>query len=167
MRVIACIQHTVEALVVGVASVDLDTREFGGVREGADELVRGDLRPQVDGGQLAHVSEGVAVDGDEGARQSERLDVGVGEDAAAKLCEFGRSGLIILEDNLLQAGSVEGFVVDAADARGDTDRTQGRVGESVRIDCAHARRDVYFGVSSPVRNEDATVVHDEVARIVC
>ena len=164
---IARIQHPVETLVVGVASVDLDTREFGGVREGADELVRGDLRPQVDGGQLAHVSEGVAVDGDEGARQSERLDVGVGEDAAAKLCEFGRSGLIILEDNLLQAGSVEGFIVDAADARGDTDRTQGRVGKSARIDCAHARRDVYLGVSSPVRNEDATVVHDEVARIVC
>ena len=164
---IACIQHTVETLVVGVASVDLDTREFGGVREGADELVRGDLRPQVDGGQLAHVDEGVAVDGDEGARQSERLDVGVGEDAAAQHCEFRGSGLIILEDNLLQAGPVERFIVDAADARGDTDRTQGRVGKSARIDCAHARRDVYLGVSSPVRNEDATVVHDEVARIVC
>ena len=161
------IQHTVEALVVGVASVDLYAREFGGVREGADELVRSDLRPQVDRGQLAHVGEGIAVDGDEGARQSERLDVGVGEDAAAQLCEFGGSGLIILEDNLLQAGSVEGFVVDAADARGDTDRTQGRVGESARIDCAHARRDVYFGVSSPVRNENTAVVHDEVARIVC
>ena len=164
---IARIQHTVETLVVGVASVDLDTREFGGVREGADELVRGDLRPQVDGGQLAHVDEGVAVDGDEGARQSERLDVGVGEDAAAQHCEFRGSGLIILEDNLLQAGPVERFIVDAADARGDTDRTQGRVGKSARIDCAHARRDVYLGVSSPVRNEDATVVHDEVARIVC
>ncbi len=164
---IARIQHTVEALVVGVASVDLYAREFGGVREGADELVRSDLRPQVDRGQLAHVGEGIAVDGDEGARQSERLDVGVGEDAAAQLCEFGGSGLIILEDNLLQAGSVEGFVVDAADARGDTDRTQGRVGESARIDCAHARRDVYFGVSSPVRNENTAVVHDELARIVC
>ena len=164
---IACIQHTVEALVVGVASVDLDTREFGGVREGADELVRGDLRPEVDGGQLAHVDEGVAVDGDEGARQSERLDVGVGEDSAAQHCEFRGSGLIILEDNLLQAGPEERFIVDAADARGDTDRTQGRVGKSARIDCAHARRDVYLGVSSPVRNEDATVVHDEVARIVC
>ena len=164
---IACIQHTVETLVVGVASIDLYACEFGGVREGADELVRSDLRPQVDRGQLAHVGEGIAVDGDEGARQSERLDVGVGEDAAAQLCEFGGSGFIILEDNLLQAGSVEGFVVDAADARGDTDRTQGRVGESARIDCAHARRDVYFGVSSPVRNENAAVVHDEVARIVC
>ena len=167
VRVIACIQHTVEALVVGVASVDLDTREFGGIREGADELVRGDLRPQVDGGQLAHVSEGVAVDGDEGARQSERLDVGVGENAAAQLCEFGGSGLIILESDLLQAGSVERFIVDAADACGDTDRTQGCVGESARINCGHTRRDVYLGVNSPVRNENAAVIHDKVARIVC
>ncbi len=48
----------------------------------------GDLRPQVDGGQLAiHLAlEGVAVDSDEGTRQSERLDVGVGENAAAQLC---------------------------------------------------------------------------------
>ncbi len=86
------IQHTVKALVVGVASVDL-LRVVRGVREGA--ICRRS--------QLAHVSEGVAVDGDE-ERGGERLDVGVGENAAASSAS-SEGSLIILESDLLQAGS--------------------------------------------------------------
>ena len=165
VREILRIQDAVNPLVVRVAAVHLDAGEGWRVREGTHQLIRGNAGSQPHRLQLGHVDEGVGGDPLQGSGQRQFSDAGIGEDSAADLSELGGTTDLVLEGDYLKRGCVEGFIPDAAHARGDLDRPDVGATEGVRTDGAHSPRDRHVHPDPAVPDEGTVLVDHEVVGV--
>ena len=94
------VQDTVEALVVLVRRVNLDALQERGARECREQAVGLDVRADVDGAQLRHVTEGLQTCHREGSRQSDVLDRRAREGTVPDRLQLRGVGAIVLEGDL-------------------------------------------------------------------
>ena len=100
MRQALRVQDTVEALVTLVRGVDLDTLQERSTGERGEEAVRLDVRADVDGAQLRHITEGLEACRLERTRQGDALQGRVCEGALPDRLQLRGVCVVVLEGHL-------------------------------------------------------------------
>ena len=155
------VQDAVEALVVLVRGVDLDTLQERGACERGEEAVSLDVWADGDGAQLRHVAEGLEACRLERTRQGNALQRCVRKGALPDRLQLRGVGLVVLEGDLGERLTREGRVVDGAHARGDPHARQTHATKGVCSDLGDTVRDANIRCSARVRHEHAVGVDGE------